>query len=196
MKCGVLFSGGKDSSLAALLLSRDYEVELNTFVFDHGRDLAAIRRAADYLGLPLEIRYFRPGFIDEVISVVLEDGFPNRGINLVHRVALQELSTGFKVVGDGTRFDDRVPLLSRAEVQAFTDRTGCSYVRPLLGFGRREIDRLVRHHLAVAYGRTGEISNGDYEQELRAAIRQRGIDPISIFPSGHQQSLVIGRAHA
>ena len=30
MKAGVLFSGGKDSSLAAILLSRDYTVELNT----------------------------------------------------------------------------------------------------------------------------------------------------------------------
>jgi len=33
MKAGVLFSGGKDSALAALLLSRDYDVELNTVVF-------------------------------------------------------------------------------------------------------------------------------------------------------------------
>lgn len=196
MKCGVLFSGGKDSSLAALLLSRDYEVELNTFIFDKGRDLLSVRRAADYLGLPLEIRHFRPGLLDEAVSVVLEDGFPNRGINLVHREALLELCAGYQVIGDGTRFDDRVPMLTRAEVQALTDRTGSSYVRPLLGFGKHEIDRLVQRHLAVAYGRTGEISNGDYEHELRTAIRQRGIDPLLVFPAGHRQSLVIGRAHA
>ena len=34
MKAGVLFSGGKDSALAAILLARDYDVELNTCVFD------------------------------------------------------------------------------------------------------------------------------------------------------------------
>jgi len=34
MEAGVLFSGGKDSALAAILLARDYGVELNTCVFD------------------------------------------------------------------------------------------------------------------------------------------------------------------
>ena len=37
MKAGVLYSGGKDSSLAAMMLGTYYEVELNTFVFDPDR---------------------------------------------------------------------------------------------------------------------------------------------------------------
>ncbi|MEM2124255.1 MAG: alpha hydrolase, partial [Methanolinea sp.] len=32
-KVGVLYSGGKDSSLAAILLSGDYGGELSTYVF-------------------------------------------------------------------------------------------------------------------------------------------------------------------
>ena len=50
VKAGVLYSGGKDSSLAAVLLSRDYEVELLTFVFDESRSVPAIENAAKELG--------------------------------------------------------------------------------------------------------------------------------------------------
>ena len=52
MKAGVLFSGGKDSSLTALMLSRDYEVELNNFVFDAKTDRTGVENAAKVLGLP------------------------------------------------------------------------------------------------------------------------------------------------
>jgi Predicted subunit of tRNA(5-methylaminomethyl-2-thiouridylate) methyltransferase, contains the PP-loop ATPase domain len=45
----------------------------------------------------------------------------------------------------------------------------------------------------VVYGETGSIGNGDYEQEIRSAIRARGIDPAPFFPSHHLQSLVVGR---
>jgi len=51
-KVGVLFSGGKDSSLAAILLSRDYSVELNTFVFRESRVLRGVERAAEHSGSP------------------------------------------------------------------------------------------------------------------------------------------------
>ena len=46
MKAGVLFSGGKDSALAAVLLSRDYDIELNTFVFSSAQDTKAVENAA------------------------------------------------------------------------------------------------------------------------------------------------------
>ena len=42
MKAGVLYSGGKDSSLAAIMLGTYYEVELNTFVFDPARLIPTI----------------------------------------------------------------------------------------------------------------------------------------------------------
>ena len=52
MKAGVLFSGGKDSSLAAIMLSENYEVELNTFVFSPESVIVQIEQAAAALGFP------------------------------------------------------------------------------------------------------------------------------------------------
>lgn len=193
MKAGVLYSGGKDSSLAAILLGTYYEVELNTFVFDPLRQIPSLEAAAGALGYPLKKRVFREGLIEEMADLVIAKGYPNDAINAVHQAAIESLATEYDVVGDGTRFDDRVPMLSREAVQSLMGRTGCSYVRPLLGVPRREVDRLADRLLLVTYGETGTIRNGDYEAEIRDAIRARGLEPSSLFPAHHEQSLVVGR---
>ena len=193
MKAGVLYSGGKDSSLAAILLGTYYEVELNTFVFDPIRQIPGLEAAAGALGYPLKKRVFREGMIEEMADLVIAKGYPNDAINAIHRAAVESLAAEYDVVGDGTRFDDRVPMLQRDAVQSLMSRTGCSYVRPLLGIPRREVDRLADQLLVVNYGETGTITNGDYEAELRDAIRARGLDPAPLFPSHHEQSLVVGR---
>ena len=193
MKAGVLFSGGKDSSLAAIMLGTYYEVELNFFVFDPSRQVPSVDAAAQVLGFPLIKRVFRKGFLDDMVDLVKTCGYPNDAINTVHQVAVETLSSEYAVVGDGTRFNDRVPMLTRAEVQSLGNRTGCSYVRPLLGYVKPEVDRLVNRFLVVKYGETGTIRNGDYEAEIREACASRGIDVSSLFPAHHDQSLVIGR---
>jgi tRNA methyltransferase len=193
MKAGVLYSGGKDSSLAAILLGTYYEVELNTFVFDPLRQIPSVEAAARALGYPLKKRVFREGMLSEMAGLVIAKGYPNAAINAVHRAAVETLAEEYDVVGDGTRFDDRVPMLSREAVQSLMGRTGSSYVRPLLGYPRREIDRLADRLLVVTYGETGSIRNGDYEAELRDAIRALMPDPASLFPAYHEQSLVVGR---
>jgi len=193
MKAGVLYSGGKDSSLAAIMLGTYYEVELNTFVFDPFRQIPTLEAAAGALGFPIKKRVFREGMLNEMADLVIAKGYPNDAINAVHQAALESLAGEYSVVGDGTRFDDRVPMLSREAVQSLGSRTGCSYVRPLLGYVRREVDRLADQLLVVNYGETGTIRNGDYEAEIRDAIRARGLDPASLFPAHHEQSLVAGR---
>ncbi len=193
MKAGVLYSGGKDSSLAGILLGTYYEVELNTFVFDPLRQIPSIEAAARALGFPLKKRVFAEGMLNRMADLVVAKGYPNDAINAVHLAALESLAAEYPVVGDGTRFDDRVPMLPRDAVQSLMDRTGCSYVRPLLGFVRREVDRLADRLLVVEYGETGTIRNGDYETEIRDAIRARGLDPAPLFPPHHGQSLVTGR---
>ena len=193
MKAGVLYSGGKDSSLAAIMLGTYYEVELNVFVFDPSRQVPSVDAAAQALGFPLKKRVFDKGLLDEMVDLVKTCGYPNDAINTVHQVAVEALSTEYQVIGDGTRFNDRVPMLSRAEVQSLGNRTGCSYVRPLLGYVKPEVDRLVDRFLVVKYGETGTIRNGDYEAEIREACASRGIDVSSLFPAHHDQSLVIGR---
>jgi len=197
MKAGVLYSGGKDSSLAAIMLGTYYKVELNTFVFDPLRQIPTIEAAATALGYPLKKRVFADGLLNKMADLVIEKGYPNDAINAVHRKAVESLAGEYDVVGDGTRFDDRVPMLSRDAVQSLMGRTGCSYIRPLLGYVRREVDRLADQLLVVQYGETGLIRNGDYESELRDAVRARGLDPASLFPAHHEQSLVTGRkAHS
>jgi tRNA methyltransferase len=193
MKIGVLYSGGKDSSLAAILLGTYYEVELNTFVFDPLRQIPTLEAAAESLGYPLKKRVFRDGLLNEMADLVIAKGYPNDAINAVHQAAIESLAGEYSVVADGTRFDDRVPMLTREAVQSLGSRTGCSYVRPLLGFVRKEVDRLADQLLDVKYGETGTIRNGDYEAEIRDAIRARGLDPASLFPAHHEQSLVVGR---
>jgi len=190
---GVLYSGGKDSSLAAIMLGTYYEVELNTFTFDPARPLPAVEAAARSLGFPFKKRVFPVSMLSEVVSMVQRDGFPNGAINRVHHTAIESLCSEYPVVGDGTRFNDRVPMLTRAEVQSLEGRMKCSYVRPLLGYTKNEVDRLADRFLLVRHGETGAIPNGDYEAEIKDACRLRGIDPAPLFPARHDQSLVIGR---
>jgi tRNA methyltransferase len=193
MKAGVLYSGGKDSSLAAIMLGTYYEVELNTFVFNPLRQIPGLEAAAEALGFPLKKRVFREGMVNEMADLVIAKGYPNDAINAVHQTAVESLAGEYGVVGDGTRFDDRVPMLTREAVQSLGSRTGCSYVRPLLGYVRHEVDFLADRFLVVEFGETGTIRNGDYEAEIRDAIRARGLDPAALFPAHHEQSLVVGR---
>jgi predicted subunit of tRNA(5-methylaminomethyl-2-thiouridylate) methyltransferase len=194
MKAGVLFSGGKDSGLAAVLLSRDYEVELNSFVFNPDRSISQLENAARTLGYPLTKRTFPGDTLESAVNTIQACGFPNKAIQLVHIRALEILASEYEVIADGTRFDDRVPRLARDEVLSLQDRFGCSYVRPLLGYGKREVDRLAARYLRVKYGESGTLENGDYEREIREEMERLGKVPQRFFPDRHRQSLVIGRA--
>ncbi|MFW5638625.1 MAG: DUF7411 family protein [Methanoculleus sp.] len=196
MKAGVLFSGGKDSALAAILLARDYDVELNTCVFDPDQKVLAVQAAAAAIDLPFRRRVLGRDLLDEAVDLLLSCGYPNDSISMVHRAAVRTLAGEYAVVGDGARRDDRVPRIERSEVQHLEATTGCSYVRPLLGYGKPEVKRLTEKLLVVQYGETDDIGSGDYEQEIRRAIRARGINPALFFPPRHLQSLVVGRREA
>lgn len=124
--------------------------------------------------------------------MVLASGYPNDAITAVHRRAVEILAQEYEVVSDGTRLNDRVPMLTKSDVLRLADRYGCSYVRPLLGYGKAEVQRLAGRHLVFANGETGTIQNGDYEYEIRAAIERMGRCCAGIFPAHHEQSLVIG----
>lgn len=193
MRAGVLFSGGKDSSLAAILLSEHYEVELNTFVFSPDSAIEQIEQAAAALGFPHVKQVFPAGLLDEAVGMILQCGYPGDTIQRIHREAIHVLCNRYEVIGDGTRFGDRVPLLTDDEVRSISDRHGCSYVRPLIGFPKREVQRLAARYLTVRYGETGQIRSGDYEHEIRRELDRRGIPADTLFPRNHEQSLVTGR---
>lgn len=189
---GVLFSGGKDSSLAALLLAHHYTVELNTFVFNPDAPVTAVKQAASTLGFVHHIRALGQDTLESLTQQIVLDGYPKHAINAVHLAAINLLSKEYQVIGDGTRYGDRVPMLTPADVSRLYDTCGCIYVRPLLGYTKPAIEHLCDKYLQVAYGETGTIENGDYEHEIRRRLSDLGIDFTLLFPQKHMQSLVIG----
>ncbi len=190
MKVGTLWSGGKDSSLAALLLSPFAHVELVSVSFGVAPNDASSR--ARTLGFSHTAIELEEAHAMQAIDVMARDGYPNNGINLVHELAIERAATLYEIVADGTRRDDRVPLLSTAEARSLEDRLGINYVRPLLGYGRGMIDALVAAHFEVAYG---ENVSFDSERELRSMMATMyGSEAVgNVFPAHHIQSKVTAR---
>jgi hypothetical protein len=190
MKVGVLFSGGKDSALAALLLSPFAQIELVTMSFGVvPNDAASVARVLGFRHVTIGLE---EGLATATVDAMIKDGYPNRGINHLHKTALECAATHYQVVADGTRRDDKAPLLNAREARSLEDRSGVDYLRPLLGYGRRAIDALTAELLDVTYG---ECISFDYEVELRAVMeRSYGYEAVkAVFPQEHIQSRVTGR---
>lgn len=195
MDLALLYSGGKDSSLAALVLAPFYDVRLVTAHFDVTEDHEHAESAAEALGFPFESLVLDREVAETAIETMLDDGYPRNGIQHVHEHALEAVAElDVDAVADGTRRDDRVPTVSRAQAQSLEDRHGVDYLAPLSGFGRSAVDRLVEENLSVEQGPSEEIPKADYEGELRALIREaHGDDAVSeVFPD-HEQTYVRGR---
>jgi len=195
MELALLYSGGKDSSLAAHLLDRFYDVRCVTGSFGLTDDWEHAERAAAELGYAFE----RVDLDDEVAAAAAErmiaDGYPRNGIQRVHEHALEVVAArDVDAVADGTRRDDRVPTVSRAQAQSLEDRHGVDYIAPLSGFGRHAVDRLVEATFDVQQGPSEEVPKADYEDELRTLIAdehgEQAVD--DVFPD-HDQTYVHGR---
>ncbi len=190
MNVGVLWSGGKDSSLAALLLSPFATVELVSVSFGVLSNDAPAR--AHMLGYPHQPIVLDDTYAMRAITMMVDDGYPNNGINFIHTAAIERVAPLYETIADGTRREDRAPRLTIAEAQSVEDRLEVNYVRPLLGYGRRMVDALVAAHFDVIYG---ERVSFDYEVELRHMMTiTYGPDVVSdIFPAEHVQSKVTAR---
>lgn len=202
MDCGLLYSAGKDSTLAALVLDRFFDVTLVSGRFgavdvtEHGRATAEHGRdAADAVGFPFEPLDLDREVAERAVERMVDDGYPRNGIQMVHEHAVETLAaTGdWDAVADGTRRDDRAPTVERPFAQSVEDRYGVEYLAPLAGFGRSTIDRLVEEHLVVESGPSEEIPKADYEMELRALMADEHGDGVvdDVFPE-HTQSRVVG----
>ncbi|MDS0476578.1 asparagine synthase-related protein [Natrinema sp. 1APR25-10V2] len=192
MELGLLYSGGKDSTLAALLLEEFYDVTLLTAHFGVSDDWKHARETAERAGFDFERLECDPDVAREAVDRIREDGFPRNGIQLVHQHALEQLAAReFDAVADGTRRDDRVPTVSRAQAQSLEDRHDVDYIAPLSGFGRSAVDRLVENRLDVIVGPSEEIDRADYEAELRATIAdEEGPRAVAEYFPDHDQTYV------
>ena len=195
MELALLYSGGKDSSLAAVLLDRFYTVRCVTGSFGLTDDWEHAARAADALGFPFDRVDLDPDVAAEAATTMVTDGYPRNGIQRVHEHALETIADrDVDAIADGTRRDDRVPTVSRAQAQSLEDRHGVDYLSPLSGFGRHAVDRLVEATFEVEQGPSEEVPKADYEDELRTLIAdQHGPEAVEeVFPA-HDQTYVRGR---
>jgi len=195
MELALLYSGGKDSSLAALLLEEFYDVRLVTATFELTDDWQHADRAADALGFPFETLSLDREVAEQAVDRMADDGFPRNGIQQAHDHALERAAElDVAAIADGTRRDDRVPNVSRASAQSIEDRFGVDYIAPLSGFGRHAVDRLVEATFEVEVGPSETVQKADYEDELRTLLVERhGAEAVDdVFPD-HEQTYVHGR---
>jgi len=195
MDVGVLSSGGKDSTLAALLLSRFCDVTMLCCTFGVTDDYEHACEAAEAVGLPARRVDLDPEMAREAAATIVADGFPRNGIQRAHEHALTVAAgLGYDGIADGTRRDDRVPTVDRPFAQRIEDRHGVAHLAPLAGIGRTAVDALVAESLVVETGPSETVPKGDYEAELRALIAaDHGPDRVAeLFPE-HTQSRVVDK---
>lgn len=196
MRTSVLFSGGKDSALSALLMEPFFEVELVTCSFGLLPDQELAAKTAKELGFPHRILSLEWEILEKAYEKIMNDGFPKYAINYIHEKAIETLALDpdVKFIADGTRRDDRVPVLSISQVRSIEDRLGIQYICPLKGYNRKTVSTLVERYLRIEEGPSESIPKADYEIELRELIRQRhGDEKIKeLFPA-HIQSHVLSR---
>ncbi|WP_336337604.1 DUF7411 family protein [Haloarcula brevis] len=201
MRCALLYSGGKDSTLAALLLDPFYDVTLVSGTFGVSA-VDPARESATAVGFDHATVDLDPDVARDAVERMHDDGYPRNGIQQVHEHAVERAADGdwlaagddqFDAVADGTRRDDRVPTVERPLAQSVEDRFGVDYLAPLAGIGRGAIDAMAADRLVVESGPSAEIPKADYEVELRALLRERyGEGAVTdVFPD-HTQSRVRG----
>ncbi len=196
MKARILFSGGKDSSLAAILLEPFFDIELVTCSFSLLPVDKVGQKTSMELGFPHRVLYLEMDILKKAMDMIVEDGYPGNAINYIHKQAIEVLAADHNVglIADGIRRDDRVPRLEMSGIRSIEDRFDVQYVSPLCGYGRHAVDMLVKRYLKIEEGLSDTIAKADYETELRELIRQNyGNDKVlELFPV-HVQSRVIKR---
>lgn len=195
MDVGVLYSGGKDSTLALLLLEPFGTVTPLCCTFGVTDDFEHAQRAAQKVGFDPRRVDLDPEVARDAADQIVADGFPRNGIQAVHEHALERAAElEFDAIADGTRRGDRVPTVPRSLAQSIEDRYEVAHVAPLAGFGRRAVDAMVESRLEIETGPSADVPKGDYETEIRALIaEEHGEETVTaVFPD-HTQSHAVGR---
>ena len=194
MKASILFSGGKDSCLAAKMLSDFFDVELITASFGLLSNWKKAEEVSQKLNFPFKVLKLDKEILKQAAGQTVKDGFPNNGIKYIHQKTLEEVAKNSKIISDGVRRDDRVPVLSISEVRSFEDKFNVHYVQPLMGYSWKTINILVEKLFVIEEHKSASSFVGsEYEFELREIIkREYGDEKIKeIFPQNHTHSLVI-----
>ncbi|MGC9517036.1 MAG: DUF7411 family protein [Methanomicrobiales archaeon] len=192
MKACVLYSGGKDSSLISVILKKlGYDLELLTANFGISDSWRSAKRSSESLGFKHEVLRMDPKIIEKAKSIIIKDGFPNNGINYIHKKTIEKVAQQYDIIADGTRRDDRTPKLNMDEIRSLEDKYGVEYIN-LQGFGHKTINYLSKN-LFIIKKEESNSENSDYETEIRALIKESEgkKTATSLFPH-HIQTRVIG----
>jgi predicted subunit of tRNA(5-methylaminomethyl-2-thiouridylate) methyltransferase len=197
MKAYVLYSGGKDSSLMAILLERlGIAVELLTANFGVYDSFIPAQSSANSLGIKHNVLNLDKNLLKEAVNIILRDGFPNNGISYLHKAVIEEVSdlankNQYSIVADGTRRDDRTPKLNKDEIRSLEDRKNIQYLN-LDSFGYKTIESLVSNIFEITHEESNRDNSSDYEVEIRSMIDDEKKGNINgLFPK-HYQTRVIG----
>jgi len=191
MKTAVLYSGGKDSSLMAVILDKlGYDVELITINFGVFDSTIPATNSANNLGFKHKVVKLDKKILTDAVEMIIEDQFPNNGINHIHHEVIEYLADEYDLIADGTRREDRIPKLKQNEIQSLEDRKGVQYVN-LTGIGYKTINDTSDRLFKLQKAESDIHNSSDYEMEIRVLLEQKGQDINEIFPQ-HIQSRVIG----
>jgi predicted subunit of tRNA(5-methylaminomethyl-2-thiouridylate) methyltransferase len=190
MDVAVLYSGGKDSSLAAHLLDKmGFTVTLVTATFGISADHFFAQESAKALGFEFNSLRLEKDILQEARSIVERDGYPRYAITYIHKKALETASKSFRALSDGTRRDDKSPFLNLKDFRCLEDGFDVEYIPVLRGFGHKTINNMCSRLFAIEEGESSKINKGDYEGELRTYLERKGLNIEKIFPP-HQQTRV------
>ena len=191
MKTAVLYSGGKDSSLMAVILDKlGYDVELVTINFGIFDSSIPATESAKNLGFKHRVLKLDKNILTEAVDMIIDDQFPNNGINHIHHNVIEILAEEYDLIADGTRREDRIPKLKQSEIQSLEDRKGVQYVN-LTGIGYKTINDTSDRLFKLQKAESDIHNSSDYEMEIRVLLNKKGQDINEIFPQ-HIQSRVIG----
>jgi predicted subunit of tRNA(5-methylaminomethyl-2-thiouridylate) methyltransferase len=196
MKVAVLFSGGKDSSLAALLLEPFFdEIELVTFSFGGEDSWTKAADSAFELGHPHRRAVFAEEVRERALEILLSTSYPNDALDYVHAIAVETIAKECEFVADGTRRDDRAPKMNFSAIRSLEDRLHVQYLRPLAGLGQKSIRAMASRYLDFEEMSSERYPASDFEVGLRYALKERyGQAKVDeIFPSNHTHTRVIRR---
>ena len=191
MKTAVLYSGGKDSSLMAVILDRlGYDVELITINFGVFDSSKPATQSANSLGFKHKVLKLDKNILTHAVELIIKDQFPNNGINYIHHEVIEFLADEYDLIADGTRREDRIPKLKQNEIQSLEDRKNVQYVN-LTGIGYKTINDTSERLFKLQKAESNIYNSSDYEMEIRVLLEEKGQNINEIFPQ-HIQSRVIG----
>ena len=191
MKACVLYSGGKDSSLMAVILSRlGYDVDLVTVNFGVFDSYIPASMSAKSLNFNHVVFHMDQSILEEAVKIIMNDGFPNNGIKYLYEEVLEAISSKYEIIADGTRRDDRTPKINKDQIKSLEDRHNIQYVN-LDSFGYKMINSLVSKLFELSYEKSNKENSSDYEVEIRLLIDEKGGNSSQIFPE-HYQTNVCG----